>query len=80
MIVSTSEVYSNIEDTPKYPYIGVYVEGDYRNLKVLFTRKDTGIVISTFEDYVLFPLGHYSAAWNETEFIPFKGSVTLSNS
>lgn len=61
--------------SPKYPFVGISLE---TNLIVLFHENYKGIVlnrgISGYKD------GHYSTAWAMHCFVPFEGSVTLSNS
>ena len=57
----------------KYPYLGI---NDNNGLIILFTGKETGIIVNNNTDYYI---GHYSNIWTENEFKVFKGNVILSN-
>lgn len=62
------------ESKPRtYPYIGVSPAGDI----VLFTTKDKGVCLQAVTPYV--SVGSYSQAWNEQNFKPFDGFITLEN-
>jgi len=62
-------------ETSRYPYLGILeVELNEPNpLIVLFTDYRTGVRVSGAH------IGEFSTAWAETQFVPFEGTVTLSN-
>lgn len=59
----------------KYPFIGIRLEN---NLIILFHDCEKGIVLdrgnSSFRE------GHYAINWAMHCFVPFQGSVTITNS
>lgn len=67
------ELKSASQREPNYPYIGrSKIDGEI----VLFSEKDTGISLAGGK---VRP-GHLTDGWDEKLFIPFDGSVVLSNS
>lgn len=58
-----------------YPYIGRHKE--VSNLIVLFTSSDSGICLSVGDTGN--EKGEYSEEWRESHFIPFQGTITISN-
>jgi hypothetical protein len=60
------------EQPRKYPYLGVLALSS-GSLVVLFTARATGVVVSGPN------LGDTSEFWGEINFVPFQGTVTLSN-
>lgn len=59
------------EGNRAYPYIGVR---DGQSI-VLFTRKGVGTLLRAY----VAPMGFHSVTWDESEFTPLVGSITLSN-
>ena len=63
-------------DKPIYPYLGV----SERNKIVLFTSYGSGVVlITTDEGPDNDEVGEYSTCWDETKFVPFHGTLTITN-
>lgn len=60
-----------VEETRKYPYLGIFHDGEV----VLFTAKDTGF--SVHHPDVFRP--HLSECWNESAAESLRGRVVLSN-
>lgn len=58
----------------KYPYFGLATQG--KSLIVLFTDKDTGIVVA--QGTSMFQPGYRTDnGWVEEHFIPFYGTITI---
>lgn len=57
---------------PKYPYLG-----KQSSYLVAFTSRDTGVLVSGKNEAV--KLYTESEEWEEDDFTPFTGSITLSN-
>lgn len=62
------------EEKPKYPYVGVHVDGD---ITVLFTRKDMGVRVSG--SYKPEEIGLFRNDWIEVLFKPVTGTITYKN-
>ena len=63
---------TNQQDSKKYPYIGI---SKSNSCLILFSSEGTGFVV----DGGNFEIGYYRTNWNEDNFTPFKGTITLSN-
>ena len=61
------------EQKPKYPYLGKMKS---ENVIVFFIDKSKGLVVN---DNDFYHVGNFLSIWEEKEFEPFKGSITLSN-
>lgn len=60
----------------KYPYVGIYIsEVDQRTTIVLFTSRNTGIVLHS--DHSNNFVGRHSYDWAEYGFTPFVGNVKI---
>ena len=59
---------------PKYPYLGVYNDAA-KDLVVLFTKPRKGVCLSVDTTNRIGEGGE----WDEHDFIPLRGSVTLEN-
>lgn len=66
------EVTKSEEPKRHYPFIGE----SSNKLIVLFTSRGTGTVIRPNSYY---GMGLHSSTWHMSEFIPFHGTVALSN-
>ena len=62
------------EAKPKYPYLG---ESKANKRVVLFCNKDCGTVI--FQGRDTYPVGYYTATWDEKVYIPYTEKITLVN-
>lgn len=64
----------------KYPYLGISKHLDKSRWVVLFTSKEKGVLVhnSNKSDSPYF-LGYESSYWGEIDFIPFTGTIELSN-
>lgn len=63
----------NVSWGRKYPYIG---KSHHCGLIVLFTKGSTGTALISTEDH---NTGDHRADWNEAEFSPLVGYITLEN-
>lgn len=67
----------NDKGTPvKYPWIGIRKDKEDYTV-VLFISKYTGTCIAS--DNPMRELWEYDTEWNEENFTPFTGTITLSN-
>lgn len=68
-------VVDNYPSSIKYPFIGIRLEN---NLIILFHDYEKGIVLNPGSSS--FQYGYYSINWAMRCFVPFEGSVTITNS
>ena len=61
-----------VEKHRLYPYLGIFLWSI-----VLFTSKNTGIIVFTSESYET--VGDYFDGWEESNFKPYTGKIELSN-
>ena len=73
MSIKVKVVAKKCEKKTIYPYLAKHSTGCI----VYFTKKKTGVCLVPGK--CLETPGSYSAEWNEPDFRPFDGEVTLSN-
>jgi hypothetical protein len=59
----------------EYPCLMTTKEGD---VIVLCSSEDEGTVLVNNNNTAVRPMGYHGRTWNSTYFIPFKGSITLT--
>ena len=60
----------------KYPCL-MTADGDFGAIVVLFTDKCFGTVVYSEREEQ--PVGYYSKVWDMSGFVPFDGTIELSN-
>jgi hypothetical protein len=66
-----------LEETKKYPYLGIYINPVGETTVVLFTDIKLGTCVYSTNE--VNKLGISAGDWHEPKFVLFNGEITLKN-